>query len=274
MAEGRRVLVIGPEPTSWSEWAADLVAHGPVLVALARKDFQTRYKRASFGVLWAVVLPVVQALVLAVVFSKIARFDTGSWSYTTFVMSGIFAWAYVSGTAMAATTSVVEGASLADKVWFPRAILALVPVLANGVGLVISLLVLLVAIPLLGTWPGLSILLLVPASVLLLALTTGLSLVLSALQVYYRDTKFMVTAVLLVALYLTPVIYPADLLGEWEGWLALNPVTGVVELFHSGALGVGIDGRSLIVSVIASAALLVGGAAAHRRHDRLFVDLL
>src|SRR3546814_12839247 len=78
--------------------------------------------------------PVVQALVLAVVFSKIARFDTGGWSYTTFVMSGIFAWAYVSGTAMAATTSVVEGASLADKVWFPRAVLALVPVLANGVG--------------------------------------------------------------------------------------------------------------------------------------------
>src|SRR3546814_1751135 len=82
---------------------------------------------------------------LSVVFSKIARFDTGGWSYTTFVMSGIFAWAYVSGTAMAATTSVVEGASLADKVWFPRAVLALVPVLANGVGLVISLLVLLVA---------------------------------------------------------------------------------------------------------------------------------
>src|SRR3546814_15260853 len=81
MAGGRRVLVIGPEPTSWSEWAADLVVHGPVLVALARKDFQTRYKRASFGVLWAVVLPVVQALVLAVVFSKIARFDTGGWSY-------------------------------------------------------------------------------------------------------------------------------------------------------------------------------------------------
>src|SRR3546814_15013715 len=93
---------------------------------------------------------------LSVVFSKNARFDTGGWSYTTFVMSGIFAWAYVSGTAMAATTSVAEGASLADHVWFPRAVLALLPVSANGVGLVISLLVLLVAIQLLGTWPGCS----------------------------------------------------------------------------------------------------------------------
>src|SRR3546814_14079087 len=110
MAERGRTLVSRPGPTPGSVGAADLVAHGPGLVALARKDFQTRDKRASFGVLWAVVLPVVQALVRAVVFSKIARFDTGSWSYTTFVMSGIFAWAYVSGTAMAATTSVVEGA--------------------------------------------------------------------------------------------------------------------------------------------------------------------
>src|SRR3546814_20629797 len=106
---------------------------------------------------------------LSVVFSKIARFDTGSWSYTTFVMSGIFAWAYVSGTAMAATTSVVEGASLAAKVWFPRAILALVPVPANGVGLVLSLLVLLFPLPLLGLWPGLSLLLPLPPRSLLLA---------------------------------------------------------------------------------------------------------
>src|SRR3546814_4049398 len=68
MAEGRRVLVIGPEPTSWSVWAADLVAHGPVVVPLARKDCNTTSKRASFGLLWAVVMTLVQALVLAVLF--------------------------------------------------------------------------------------------------------------------------------------------------------------------------------------------------------------
>src|SRR3546814_11424468 len=88
MAEGRRVLVIGPEPTSWSERAADLVAHGPVLVALARKDFQTRYKRASFRVLWAVSLLVVQDLLLAVVFSQIARYATRGCSPTPFLLTG------------------------------------------------------------------------------------------------------------------------------------------------------------------------------------------
>lgn len=273
MADQPRVLTLGPEPVAWGAWLGDLRAHGPVLMVLARKDFQTRYKRASLGVLWAVALPVLQGAVMAIVFSRVARFEAGG-SYTTFVLSGIFVWTYLSGTLMSATTSVVDGSSLADKVWFPRAVLALVPVLANAVGLVISLLVLVALIPLLGTWPGWSITLLLPAGVLLLGLTTGLALVLSALHVYYRDTKFIVTAVLLVALYLTPVIYPADLLGRWQGWLDLNPATGVVELTHAAALGSPVPGRALLVTVVATTALLLIGAAAHRRHDRLFVDLL
>lgn len=274
MGEERPVLRLGPEPVSWGAWVADLGAHAPVLLALARKDFQTRYKRASFGVLWAVALPVLQAVVMAVVFSRVARFDIGGGSYTTFVMSGIFAWTYLSSTVMAATTSVVDGAALADKVWFPRAILALVPVLANAVGLLISVAVLVALIPFLGPWPGWAVLLLGPASVLLLGLTTGLSLMFSALHVYFRDTKFLVTAVLLVALYLTPVIYPADLLGRWAGWLDVNPATGVVELFHAGATGSALPSRSLVVSLVVTVSLLVMAATAHRRHDRLFVDLL
>ena len=96
----------------------------------------------------------------------------------------------------------------------------------------------------------------------------------SALHVYFRDMKFIVQAVLLVALYLTPIIYPADLLGRWSGWLDLNPATGVVALVHAAATGSALPGRSLVVSVVATLALLVAGAEAHRRRDRLFVDLL
>jgi len=274
MADERRTLRLEPAPTPWFEWAADLRDHGPVLLALARKDFQTRYKRASFGILWAVVLPILQALVMAVVFSKIARFDTGGYSYTLFVMSGVFAWTYLSSTVASGTTAVVDGASLADKVWFPRAVLPLVPVLANAVGLLISVGVLVALIPVLGEWPGWHVALLVPALVLLTALTTGLVLLLSALHVYFRDTKFLVTAVLLVALYLTPVIYPAEMLGRWSGWLDANPATGAVELFHSAVVGSDVPLRSVAVSILTTLALLILAASAHRRHDRLFVDLL
>jgi len=268
------VLSLGPEPDPWRAWLADVRAHLPVLDMLARKDFQTRYKRASFGVLWVVAMPVLQAVVLAVVFSRVARFDIGDGSYTAFVMSGIFAWAYLAGTVQVATTAVVDGASLADKVWFPRAVLVLVPVLANLVGLVVSFVLLAALVPVVGDWTGWRILLLVPAAALLVGLTTGLSLVVSALHVYFRDMKFIVQAVLLVALYLTPIIYPADLLGRWSGWLDLNPATGIVELVHTAATGSALPGRALVVSVIATIALLLAGAEAHRRRDRLFVDLL
>ncbi len=263
----------GPAPDPWGAWLADLVAHLPVLRVLARKDFQTRYKRASLGVLWVVALPVVQAVVLAIVFSRVARFDTDG-SYTVFVMSGIFSRAYLSSTVQAATTSIVDSASLADKVWFPRAVLVLVPVIANGVGLLVSFALLVGAVPIFGDWTGWRLLLLAPGALLLLALTTGLSLVVSALHVYFRDMKFIVQAVLLVALYLTPIIYPADLLGRWEGWLDANPATGVVQLVHAAATGSELQVRSLVVSLLATVVLLAAGMAAHRRRDRLFVDQL
>ena len=153
MGDRAVVLSIGPDPEAWRPWLADLRAHVPVLGMLARKDFQTRYKRASLGVLWVVALPVLQAVVLAVVFSRVGRFQVVG-SYTTFVMGGIFAWAYLSGTVQAATTAIVDGASLADKVWFPRAILVLVPVLANGVGLLVSLGLLLGLSPSSASGPG------------------------------------------------------------------------------------------------------------------------
>jgi lipopolysaccharide transport system permease protein len=273
MADGPAVLSVGPAPDSWRAWLDDLRAHAPVLGVLARKDFHTRYKRASFGVLWAVAIPVLQGTVLAVVFSRVAAFDTRG-SYGAYVLSGTFAWTYLTATVQAATTSVVDGSSLADKVWFPRAVLVLVPVVANLVGLCVSLALLVGLVPLLGDWPGWDLLLLVPAALLLVALATAVSLVLSVLHVYFRDTRFMVQAALVVAIYLTPVIYPAELLGRWEGWLDANPATGVIELVHAAATGSPVDGRALVVTIAATAVLLAAGAEAHRRHDRLFVDQL
>ncbi|MDP1821175.1 MAG: ABC transporter permease [Acidimicrobiales bacterium] len=267
------VLAVLPCADPWRAWVADVAAHAPVLDVLARKDFQTRYKRASLGVLWVVALPLLQAVVLAFVFSRVARFDT-SGSYTVFVMGGMFTWSYLSSTVQSATTAVVDGASLADKVWFPRVVLVLVPVVANVVGLLVSFAVLTITVPIVGDWTGWRMLLLAPAALLLVALTLGLSLVLSALHVYFRDTRFIVQAALLVTLYLTPVIYPAELLGRWEGWLDLNPATGVVELVHTATTGSDAPGRSLVVSLVAAVALLAGGAAVHRQRDRLFIDQL
>lgn len=241
---------------------------------LARKDFQTRYKRASFGVLWAVAVPLLQGLVLAVVFSRVARFGGGP-GYGAYVFSGIVAFSYFSATLGTGSTSIVDGAGLSDKVWFPRVLLAAVPGAANLISLFVSIAVLIALIPVLDGAAGTQLFLLVPGVVLLVAFTTSLTLVVSALHVYFRDVKFLVQAALLVWLYVTPIIYSKALLGGLARWVDLNPMTGVVTLFHR-ALDASDEplARPVAISVAMTVVLAVVGFEAQRRHDRLFVDQL
>lgn len=269
------VLDLDGRPVSRRAWLADVWAHRGVLGMLSRADFQVRYKRASFGVLWAVAVPVLQSVVLAVVFAKVIRVGNGR-AFGAYVMSGVLAWSYFSGAVGAGATAIVDGTGLTDKVWFPRALLPLVPTLANAVGLLVSLVVLLIALPILGVGLSPRLVLLIPAAILLVTLAASLSLCLAALHVYFRDVRFLVQAGLLVWFYVTPIAYPRSLLGPRLGTLLdFNPVSGVVILFHQATVGgAGPMVRPVIVSVAVTLFLLVAAVEVNRRHDRLFVDLL
>jgi ABC-type polysaccharide/polyol phosphate export permease len=245
-----------------------------VLAILARKDFQVRYKRASLGVTWAVAVPLLQASIMAVVFSRVVRAGVGP-GYGIYIMSGIIPFSYFSSVLGSGVTSIVDGAAFTDKVWFPRILLAIVPVISNLVGLLVTLVVLVAAMPLLGVNYGLRLLLLVPATLLLVAFAGSLTLVLSALNVYFRDVKFLVMASLMVWMYVTPIIYPITFLKRIEFVAVANPLTGVVTVFHMATVGSrGPWVAPLLVTLSVTAVLLVIGAEAHRRYDRLFVDLL
>lgn len=275
MAESTAVLVdLEDRPDRAGPWLAELWRHRQVLAMLARKDFHVRYKRASFGVLWAVAVPLVQAVVLIVVFSHIVRLASGL-DYPAFVLSGVLAFSYFSQTLGAGATAIVDGSGLTDKVWFPRLLLPMVPALANLVGLAVSMAALAAALPVMGVAVGPRLLLLVPACALLVAFSVALCLVLAALHVYFRDVRFLVQALLLVWFYATPVAYPLSAVGGLAPVLDANPMTGVITLFHLATVGAGgpwVPG--LVVSVAVTMALLLGGLEAQRRHDRLFVDLL
>lgn len=267
------VLELTAAPTGRREWTRSLWAHRHVLVVLAKKDFQTRYKRATFGLMWAVAVPMLQALIMAVVFSRVIKTGSGL-RFSAYVMGGVIAYSYFGSVLSSASTSIVDGAALTDKVWFPRVLLVLVPVLSNLVGLVITLGVVVLLLPAFNVPIGAHLLWFIPATILLIAFTTSLSLVLAALDVYYRDVKFLVQAALMVWLYVTPILYPANLLGRLEFLTTVNPLTGVVDLFHLATVGQRAWVVPVAISVGCTVALAVVGAEAQRRHDRLFVDLL
>lgn len=271
---GMPVLHLTNRPDPPTLWLRDVWRHRETLAMLTRKDFQTRYKRASLGILWAVAVPALQAAVMAVVFSRVIRVGSGA-HFAVYVMSGVVAYSYLTASLNPSCSAIVDGANLTDKVWFPRVLLVAVPCFSNIVGLVATLAVLIVVMPFFGAGYGPDLLLLVPAAVFLVAFTTGLAMVLSALHVYFRDVKFLVQAALLVWLYATPILYPQHLLGALAPVAAANPLTGIVGVFHLATLGGGGPTTSdLAVSLAVTSVLLVVGAEAQRRYDRLFVDLL
>ena len=246
-----------------------------LIIMLSRKDFFVRYRRASFGLLWAVGLPAFQALVLAVVFSRLIRFDTGV-PYGVFVFAGITPWSYFNSSISAASTSIVDGQSLATKVYFPRAILPFVVIGANFIAFLPAVAVLVAFALLSGVTIGWNIFLLIPATLVMLMLTAAFALVLSAAHVYFRDVRYVVAAAMIAWMYGTPVIYPIDKMhGVIRKAIEINPATGMVELFRE-AVGVHDPGwtAALPWTFIWMGALFVVAAILHRRFDRVFVDLL
>jgi ABC-type polysaccharide/polyol phosphate export permease len=277
-ATGSDVLSIDPGPQTRAWWFAQIWSHREVLSLLARTDFHVRYKRAAFGVVWAVAVPAIQATALAVVFSHFVR-TSGGYSYAAYAIVGVLAWGYLSQTLAIASIAIVEAATLTDKLWFPRALLVLVPCLSNLPGLFVSFLLYLVALPIFGVPYALHTLLLIPALLLIVTFCVATSLILSALHVYYRDVRYLVQASLLVLFYVTPIAFPQTSLGRLGPWLSLNPLTGVINLFHLAAIGHahlwshGVA-ASLGVTVGVTIVLMAVGIEVHRRRDRLFVDLL
>jgi homopolymeric O-antigen transport system permease protein len=268
------ILRLDGRPRPLREWVKALWRYRAVLAALARKEFKVRYKRASLGVLWAIGVPVLQSAVMVFVFSRVGKFDSGNFSYGGYVLAGMVAWFYLSTSILASTTAIVDGSDLTTKVWFPRAVLGLVPGASNLVTLAVSTAALLVALPILGVPFTAQLLFLIPGVILLVAFTSALGLVLSALYVYFRDVKFMVQAAVLVWLYVTPILYPPGAVNIGH-WLDLNPLTGIVGLFQRAAVDAPVPSlRAVLVSLLATAILGAIAVAAHRRHDRLFVDQL
>jgi ABC-type polysaccharide/polyol phosphate export permease len=269
------VLRLSSGPSSPRQLATSLWASRELISTLARKEFFVRYRRASFGVLWAAGLPLIQATVLSIVFTHVVRIHTTQ-SYPVFVFTGMCVWSYFTGTVTAGSTAIVDNSGLTNKIYFPRAVLPLVQVRANLYGLAINV-VIVIALAL-GFSESLDqhLLILVPATALLTVLCAAMVLTLSALHVYFRDVKYVVQAIFTGLLYLTPVFlplerYPAAL----RHVVLLNPATGIAQLFHLAIDGSAVDWPTAVA--ISGAWTVVLGIAAvylHCKRDRVFADLL
>jgi ABC-type polysaccharide/polyol phosphate export permease len=264
-----------PRATSLRSLLSEVWNSRELVRMLARKEFFVRYRRASFGLLWAVGLPLFQAVVIALVFSRIARLGAGTTNYVAFVLSGLVGWTFFAASLGAGSTAVVDGSALTSRIYFPRMVLPLVTVVSSLYGFVISLVVDVAVCFALGVPARPRLLLLFPATALMVALTAAFCLTLAALHVYFRDVRWMVQAALVAWIYISPVIYPLSRAHGLAHVLWINPATGMVELFHAAIVGASGDWLPAVWwSLGWVIGLSVVGIALFRRFDRVFVDLL
>jgi len=267
------------ETSSLRRLLRDIWSSRDLIRILSRKDFFVRYRRASFGVLWAVGLPLVQAVVLSIIFTKIVKIplirSNDNIPYPVYVFSGILPWTFFSSAVGTGVTTIVEGSSIATRIYFPRAVLPIVNVTSGMYGFAPGLGILLILAIAFGVSVGPHLLWIVPAAALMFVLSAAFALVLSAMQVYFRDMKHIIAAIMLPWFWASGVFFPLERLGNLRPWVEINPAAGMIQLYRA-AFGAAAPHFETAVwwTLGWTVALLIVAGLVHRRYDRVFVDLL
>ena len=275
-------LVIEPRP-GWRAFdLGELWAYRELLYFLVWRDIKVRYKQTVLGAAWAILQPLATAAVFTLFFGRLARIGSDGLPYPLFSYAGLLVWTFFAQGLTQSSASVVGSANLITKVYFPRLVIPLAAVVAGLLDLAVASPLLLVMMAYYKVWPGVAVVGL--PLVLLLALLTavGVGLWLAALNVEYRDVRFVVPFLVQLWLFVTPVIYPASVVAPHierlgvPGWvLGLNPMAGVVEGFRWAMLGHGAAPVHLIAASAAVALVLcVTGALYFRSVEREFADVV
>jgi lipopolysaccharide transport system permease protein len=240
---------------------------------LALRDIKLRYKQTAFGVAWAVLQPVLGAIVFSIVFGLLADVPSDGIAYPVFVYSGLVVWVYLSGSVSAAAESLVEHREVVTKVFFPRLLAPLASVFPGLLDFAISLIILAILMIGYSVAPSLALLTLPLWILAAVAVALGAGLWLSALNALYRDVRYTLTFGIQLWLFISPVVFPSSLVDDgWRFVFSLNPAVGVIDGFRWATIGGPGPGIEALVSLASCVLLLVSGTIYFRRVERRLAD--
>lgn len=247
-----------------------------MLYFLIWRDVKVRYKQTALGAGWAILQPLMTMIMFTLLFGRLAGIKSEGIPYPVFAYSGLVLWTFFANSVTNSGNSLVNSANLITKIYFPR---MLIPGAAVGAGLVDVAIALTILIPLMIYYRvsvGLGLLMVPVLVVLTTLLTLGIGMWFSAVNVKYRDVRYVVPFLIQLWMFASPVIYPVSLLSpKWQWVLRLNPLTGIIVNFRIALFGnQGFDWRSLEISVVVSVFVLVYAAYSFRRVERRFADIV
>ena len=254
----------------------ELWEYRELLYFLTWRDIKVRYKQTVLGATWAIIQPLFTMVVFSLFFGKLAKIPSDGIPYPIFSYAALVPWIFFANGLSQSSNSLVGSANLIKKVYFPRLVVPVSSVISGAVDFVLAFVVLLGMILFYGIIPTINVIWL--PFLLLLAFVTalGVGLWMSALNVEFRDVRYVVPFLTQFWLFATPIAYPSSLLSEpWRTIYGINPMVGVVEGFRWALLGTkAAPSPIIIVSTIAACALLISGAYYFRRMEKTFADVV
>jgi lipopolysaccharide transport system permease protein len=254
----------------------DLWAYRGLFFFLAWRDIKVRYKQTVLGAAWAVIQPVLSAIIFTLIFGQAGKLPSDNMPYLLFSYSGLILWTFFAFAMTQSSNSLVNSANLISKIYFPRLIIPIAGALVGLIDFAVAFVVLIGLMIYYGVPPTPALLLapLFVAYTLVIALAAGIWL--SALNVQYRDIRYTVPFLTQIGMFASPIVYAGSLTkGKLHLILALNPMTGVVEGFRWAMLGKNhVDGLSLVLSVTVTAVIAVSGLFYFRRVEQRFADVV
>jgi lipopolysaccharide transport system permease protein len=244
-----------------------------LLYFLAWRDVKIRYKQTFIGVAWAVLQPALTTVIFTVIFGSWVRVDTGDVTYQLFALSGLLIWFFRFSCVTFASNSFVGHANLVTKVYFPRLLVPVAAILAGVFDLVIGLVMLLAVMAYFRVGFGITMAMAPLFILLAIVMASGLGVLLSALNVRYRDVRFALPFVLQVWMVASPVFYPAGLVADRLRLLfAINPLVGILSGFRSSLFGTPYDMPVIYVSAASTIVLTLVALFIFQRMEDSFAD--
>jgi len=243
---------------------------------IAARDITVRYRQTALGAAWAILQPVGFMVVFTLFFGRVAGISSDGLPYAVFSLAGLVAWTYFANGLLLGSESLVSNSALVSKIYFPRIFMPAGVLAAGFVDLSISLVILFVIVFAAGLVPSAAVLMLPLLIAIMVAAALGVTAGLSALNVRYRDVRYVIPFAIQMWLFATPIAYPSSLIGEpWRTLSAINPMVGVVEGFRWATLGTADAPLELIgISAVSALVLLVAGLAYFDRVERTFADYI
>jgi lipopolysaccharide transport system permease protein len=273
---GSRRTVIKPSRGWAGLRLAELWSYRELIGFLVWRDLKVRYRQTLFGVAWVLLQPLALMVVFSLFLGEFLKVNTGDIPYPVFVFSALVPWTLCSQSLTASSSSLVANAGLLGKIYFPRLLLPVSAVGSYMIDFLISSCLLIGLILVYGLTPSPAVLLIPFLALLVVFAALGLGILLSALNVRYRDVQSGVPLLVQLWLFASPIAYPVTLVPEaYRDIYAINPMVSILQLFRWATIGTPAPSLGMVAVSLGTATLLfAAGLAYFRRTERTFADVI